>query len=78
MADQSNETGMVERVAVALYEAETSDLMDNWYSATQSLQDIYRRQARAALRAVRYCKGPLPDPLDAGIDAALSHDEVKG
>ncbi|WP_336802491.1 hypothetical protein [Kaistia sp. MMO-174] len=53
---------MIERVAIALYGADESDLMDNWHSATSSLQNVYRRKARAAVEAMRE---PSNDVLEA-------------
>lgn len=73
MADQSNE--MVERVAQAIVANGIGELC--WDVISDEHAEMAMRQARAAIRAVRYCPERLPDPLDAGIDAALSHDEVK-
>lgn len=83
MADQSNEMG--ERVAKAIYDRErtnrirclTWDGQDGLRRYPQTREN-YLNMASAAIKAARYCKGRMSDPLEVGIDAALSHDEVKG
>lgn len=95
MADQSNEMGMVEYVAAAIYPGIWDDdfgphLTD---AAIASLRGRAIKTARAAIEAMSvptetmitagaeeygHPNGVIVDIYGAILDAALSHDEVKG
>lgn len=98
MADQSNEMGMVAKVAAALFEQEHADTPQASALHLQrlTLRKRYELKARAAIEAMReptaemkaaegahwdyscHTCGGLAEGWHIMIDAALSHDEVKG
>lgn len=89
MADQSNEMGS--RVAAAIYQGRNGRGCRAWASLPAAHKDPYLADARAAIEAMRTPTEAMTAAMSevawgdaqstrwaAGIDAALSHNEVKG